>query len=97
MSQTKLTQEETFGNKAVSLIRQHIKRVAPTLSVKKGTGTAAMWIDVIGSGTEWGQFTEQEQIALYELGINSNPKDLSNCVSFDYERRLHLLKLWGYI
>lgn len=92
----KLKQEETFGNKAVSLIRKHIKRLAPSVSVKKGTGTASMWIEISGSADEFGNFTEQEQIALYELGLTTNPKYLSNFLCFDYEQRRHYLKVWGY-
>ena len=96
MSQTIINSNEIYSNKTVATIRQHIKRVVPTLSVKKGTGTAGAWIDVSGS-QEYGTFTVNEQIALYELGLHSSPTYLGNQVGISPEERPQLLKLWGYL
>jgi len=46
-----------------------LKKLAPTLSVRRGRGTAYAWIDIRGSG-EFGEFTEEERKALEKFGLS---------------------------
>jgi hypothetical protein len=46
-----------------------LKKICPTLSVRRGSGTAYGWIDVSGSG-EFGNFTDEEKKALDKFGLN---------------------------
>ena len=52
----------------IGLIRRALKRLAPTLSVRRGRGTAYSWIEIWGSG-EFRDFTEEERRALEEFGL----------------------------
>jgi len=66
----------------IKLIRKALKRLAPTLKVRRGKGTAYSWIEVKGS-KEFGEFTEQEKKALEELGLNYG----GNCALISPENR----------
>ena len=57
------------GQQEIDSIRKAIKRVAPTVHVRRGRGTARWWIEVSGSADEWGNFTNREKLQLQELGI----------------------------
>jgi len=52
----------------VATIRKALKTLCPSLSVRRDRGTAAMWIDITGSG-KYGEFTEAEKQALEKFGI----------------------------
>jgi hypothetical protein len=53
----------------IDLIRRALKREAPTLSVRRGRGTACGWVEVWGSGP-FHEFTEGERRALEALGLD---------------------------
>lgn len=69
----------------LKFIRSVIKARAPNVSVRKGTGTAATWIDVWSKGT---YFTEEENKALKELGFIPG----GNCVGISPENREYVAK-----
>lgn len=75
-------------------MRNHIKKFAPNLSVKRGRGTAYCWIEILGRN-ESERLTEQEALTLFELGINQSPYDKSNCGMIAPEKWDYFLKLWG--
>jgi hypothetical protein len=52
----------------IATIRKALKRLAPPISVVRGRGTAADWIEIWGSG-ELREFTEEERRALERLGL----------------------------
>jgi len=52
----------------IKTIRRALKSLAPTLSVRKGRGTAYGWIDIRGSGS-MGEFTEEERKVLDMVGL----------------------------
>ena len=53
----------------VATIRKALKTLCPSLSVRRGRGTAYMWIDIRGSGGKYGEFTEAEKQALEKFGL----------------------------
>lgn len=53
----------------IGVIRKALKELCPTLSVKRGRGTAYGWIEISGS-KEFGNFTEKEKQALDKFGLN---------------------------
>ena len=59
----------TEYDQKIGTIRAALKRLCPTLSVRRGTGTAYSWIEVSGSG-EFGNFTSEEKVALEKFGLN---------------------------
>ena len=59
----------TEYDKQIKTIRKALKGLCPTLSVRRGRGTAYSWIDIWGSG-EFGEFTDQEKAALEKFGLN---------------------------
>ena len=59
----------TEYDQEIGAIRTALKRLCPSLSVRRGTGTAYSWIEVSGSG-EFGDFTTEEKIALEKFGLN---------------------------
>jgi hypothetical protein len=59
---------ETEFDREIGVIREALKRLCPTLSVRRGTGTAYTWIDIRGS-EEFGKFTEGERRALEGFGL----------------------------
>jgi len=61
--------ENMDAKEQVKIIRREIKKVAPKVSVKMARGTAWGWIDISGSATKWGIFTDAEKQALETLGI----------------------------
>lgn len=52
----------------VAIIRRLIKAKVPTVSVRRGQGTASGWVDIRGSG-DWGNFTDGERAGLKALGF----------------------------
>lgn len=70
----------------IGVIRKALKSLAPTLSVRKGRGTAYSWIEIRGSG-RYGEFTPEERRALEAFGLgyganaaNIAPEDRRNYV-----------------
>jgi len=61
--------EEPDLNTQVSVIRTWLKKLTPTISVKKNRGTSYGWINITGSD-EFGEFTDQEREALLKAGLN---------------------------
>ena len=59
---------ETEYDWEIGVIREALKGLCPTLSVRRGTGTAYTWIDIQGS-EEFGKFTEGERRALEGFGL----------------------------
>jgi len=53
----------------IGVVRKALKKLCPTLSVRRGRGTVYGWIDVSGSG-EFGNFTDEEKKALDRFGLN---------------------------
>jgi len=51
-------------NAAIKIIRARLKKQAPKLSVRKGTGTVSTWIFINGSASKSGAFTEKEKKVL---------------------------------
>jgi len=56
-------------DEAVKMIRKAIKSLAPTVSVRRGKGTAYGWIDIDGTADEFGHFTNQEKEGLTKFGF----------------------------
>ena len=56
-------------DEAIKTIRKAIKSLAPTVSVRRGKGTAYGWIDIDGTADEFGHFTNQEKEGLTEFGF----------------------------
>ena len=67
----------------IKIIRKEIKKVAPKVSVRMGRGTAWGWVDISGSASEWGIFTDEEREALTELGIRCG----ANCANISPDDR----------
>ena len=72
----------TEYDKQIKTIRRALKSLCPTLSVRRGRGTAYSWIDIWGSG-EFGEFTDQERKALEKFGLNYG----GNCALISPESR----------
>lgn len=53
----------------IKLLRKWIKKVAPTVSVRMGRGTAWGWVEISGSGYG-GKFTDKEKKDLDSLGFS---------------------------
>ena len=56
-------------DREIGVIRKTLKSLCPTLSVRKGRGTAYSWIDITGSG-KFGDLTETEKEALKRFGLH---------------------------
>jgi len=67
--QPKRPKTVTEYDQQIGVIRKALKELCPTLSVRRGSGTAYGWIDILGSG-EFHNFTEQEKKALDKFGLN---------------------------
>ena len=67
----------------IAIIRKALKSLAPTLSVRKGRGTAYGWIEIWGSG-RFREFTEKEKRALEKFGL---PYGANNAVISPESRR----------
>jgi len=82
-------------DEAVKMIRKAIKSLAPTVSVRRGKGTAYGWIDIDGTADEFGHFTDQEKVGLIKFGFSNvsgnlvliNPDDRE----WAYNRALDIL------
>jgi len=66
----------------IKLIRKALKRLCPTLRVKRGRGTAYSWIEILGS-KEFGEFTEEEKKALEKFGLRYG----ANCALISPDNR----------
>lgn len=71
----------------IGVVRKALKTLCPTLSVRKGTGTAYSWIEIGGSG-EFGNFTEQERQALEKFGLGYG----ANSTGISGEDRRHYVE-----
>ncbi|MFH2109883.1 MAG: hypothetical protein ABIJ47_01340, partial [Candidatus Bathyarchaeota archaeon] len=78
-------------NEANALIRDHVKAHCSTVSVRKGRGTAAGWLELTGSD-EYGRFTDTEKQQLEALGItvggNHHGMDFGDKVQFIERNKL---------
>ncbi|MFH2109952.1 MAG: hypothetical protein ABIJ47_01690 [Candidatus Bathyarchaeota archaeon] len=74
-------------NEANALIRDCIKAACPTVSVRRGRGTAAGWLDISGS-KEFGNFTDAEKQQLATLGITAS----SNVHSMDFDDKARFIE-----
>lgn len=76
-----MQQNNPFTKEVVVGIRKAIKARCPTLKVRRGTGTAGAWIDIIGS-EPFGQHNEKEKAFMTELmGFDADaisPKERKN-------------------
>ena len=66
--QPKIHKTVTEYDQQIGVIRKALKKLCPTLSVRRGSGTAYGWIDILGSG-EFNNFTDQEKQALDKFGL----------------------------
>jgi len=55
--------EPTIYDLEIKTIRKALKRLCPTLKVRRGRGTGYSWIEITGS-KKFGEFTEEEKKAL---------------------------------
>ncbi|HEY4690863.1 MAG TPA: hypothetical protein VIK33_16245 [Anaerolineae bacterium] len=53
----------------IKAVRNAIKKIAPTVSVRRGRGTARGWIEITGSADSHGAFTETERESLKQIGL----------------------------
>lgn len=53
----------------IKRIQKAIKSRCKSLHVRNGTGTAWGWVEISGSGSLGGNFTDDEKNALRELGL----------------------------
>ena len=58
----------TEFDRQIGIIRKALKKLCPSLSVRRERGTGYGWIDIRGSG-KWGDFTEAEKKALERFGL----------------------------
>ena len=58
----------TEFDQQIGIIRNALKKLCPSLSVRKERGTGYGWIVIRGSG-KWGDFTEAEKKALERFGL----------------------------
>jgi hypothetical protein len=66
--QPKATKTITEYDQQIGVIRKALKKLCPTLSVRRGSGTGYGWIDILGTG-EFHYFTEKERQALDKFGL----------------------------
>ena len=81
--QPKTVRKVTEYDLQIGAIRKALKKLCPTLSVRRGSGTAYGWIDVWGSGDEFRNFTDEEKRALEKFGLNYG----GNCAVISPEDR----------
>lgn len=84
-------------DEAIKIIRKAIKFLTPTVSVRRGKGTAYGWIDIDGTADEFRHFTLHEKRGLTEFGF---PNVSGNLVLISpggrpwaYKRALQILGL----
>lgn len=77
----------TEFDKQIGTIRKALKSLCPTLSVRRGRGTAYSWIEIWGSG-EFGEFTKEEKQALEKFGLNYG----GNCAVISPEDRKYYVE-----
>lgn len=71
----------------IKVIRKALKKLAPTLSVRRDRGTAYGWIVIRGSGS-FGEFTGKEKRALEKFGLNYG----ANCALISPEERRYYVE-----
>ena len=81
--QPKPVRKVTEYDLQIGVIRKALKNLCPTLSIRRGSGTAYGWIDVWGSGDEFRNFTDEEKRALEKFGLNYG----GNCAVISPEDR----------
>ena len=59
----------TEYDQQIDLIRRAVKKLCPTLSVRRGSGTAYSWIEISGSKDQFHNFTDEENKALKDFGM----------------------------
>jgi len=67
--QPKASRAVTEYDQQIAAIRKALKELCPTLSVRRGSGTAYSWIEISGS-KEYGEFTGEEKRALEKFGLS---------------------------
>lgn len=77
----------TEFDEQIGIIRKALKSLGPTLSVRRGKGTAYAWIEIWGSG-EFGEFTKEEKQALEKFGLNYG----GNCAVISPEDRKYYVE-----
>ena len=60
----------TEYDQQIDLIRRAVKKLCPTLSVRRGSGTAYSWIEISGSKDQFHNFTDKENQALKDFGMS---------------------------
>ena len=68
--------EKMTFKERVKVLRKEIKKRVPTVSVKMARGTAYGWVEIWGSGPEYGEFTGAELDGMESMGMGRN---LGNC------------------
>jgi len=86
--QPKPVRKVTEYDQQIGAIRKALKKLCPTLSVRRGSGTAYGWIDVWGSGDEFRNFTDEEKQALEKFGLGYG----GNCAVIAPESREYYVK-----
>ena len=59
----------TEYDQQIDLIRRAVKKLCPTLSVRRGSGSAYSWIEISGSKDQFHNFTDEENKALKDFGM----------------------------
>lgn len=62
---------EMSSTEQAALLRKGLKKICPTLSVRRGRGTAHSWLD-LGGSAPYGHMTPAEQAAVEAVGIVGN-------------------------
>lgn len=89
LPETKVTiPEDTIDQ--IALARKLIRAKCKTLSVRNSRGTGYGWININGSKTEWGEFTDEEKKVLDELGLRYG----LNSANISPENRKYYLRKW---
>lgn len=86
--ETKAEVEDTIDQ--IALVRKLIRAKCKTLSVRNSRGTGYGWININGSKTEWGEFTDEEKKVLDELGLRYG----LNSANISPENRKYYLRKW---
>ena len=69
-TQPRTSRTQTEYDQQIDLIRKAVKKLCPTLSVRRGSGTAYSWIEISGSKDQFHNFTDEENQALKDFGLS---------------------------